>query len=328
MARKKYDAEQLQKDFSDYDRHVEIVCCWHSWYENKVSDCRFDRFPHRTTSDGREVTPDFVVDFDNGYVLVGEVCLLPNNAEGFARSVAQAFGYADIAKLADVAVLLPFDIAAECELRIHEQGLMADDDPVVLVAYARNSGVVVNDRWEFARSAATRSARFRDDFLGPELSLGVRLCDRLKPLRIAIEYCVAYKRLHPFINDEPPAIYSAAFLWMKVIPLTLTKEDLIMRRLEDEDLSVTTDPEHLQALCNAELAINMRMDWIRSGLELLREAGLSKKQGSDYVIHLGKLKVSKSGFRDLVRQIAELVGTTATLDQIPSDQTVLELTRS
>src|ERR1019366_8050780 len=120
-------------------------------YDSKVPECRFDRFPRRKGKGDDELTPDFVVDFDNGHVLVGEACRLPMQEDGFRRSVAQAARYTGIAERADVVMLVPVDIAPESELRIHDGHLLEDDDPVILVAYSRNTNVV-HERWEFLRA--------------------------------------------------------------------------------------------------------------------------------------------------------------------------------
>jgi hypothetical protein len=73
------------------------------------------------------------------------------------------------------------------------------------------------------------------------------------------------------------------------------------------------------------LGVTMRSGWIRSGLDLLVEAGLAKKQGGEYAVRLGKIPVSKSGSRDVVRQIAERIGSIPLEIGTPSEQTVLEL---
>jgi hypothetical protein len=93
------------------------------------------------------------------------------------------------------------------------------------------------------------------------------------------------------------------------VPLELSKEDFINHRLDDEDLVIVTTPQRLQSLCESELGVTMNLDWIRGALDLLVEAGLTRKQGTDFAVHLGKLRVSKSGSREFVRQIAELVGS-------------------
>jgi len=324
VAQKKYDGEQLRRSFSDYDQDVEVVCCWHSWYEKKVPRCAFDRFPRRTTPDGHEATPDFVVDFENGYVLVGEVCRLPNQEDGFQKSVAQALGYTRLGATTDVVVLVPFGHAPQSELRIRQQGLLEDDAPVVLLAHARNV-VDANECWEFVRTAGGRSARFRDDFLGDDLSLGIRLCDQLGPLRVGIRYCMANKQTYPFINDQPPAIYAAVFLCMKVVPLALSEEDYLVHRLEDKDVAVLVTPEQLKSLCAERLAVKMPLDWIRSALELLNDAGLAKKQGGGYLISLVKLHVTKSGDRELMRQITHRLDPTPAPSSPPAAQTTLEV---
>ena len=306
MARVKRDPEALQRCFTDYDRHVEIVCCWNSWYEDVVPGCSFDRYPCRHV-DGVDLTPDFAVDFENGYTLIGEVCLLPNQEDGFRRSVEQAGKYTGIAGGAEVLMLVPFDIAAESELRISRDQLLADDDPVVLLAYARNPNVA-HERWEFARVLQKRTARVNDDFLGGDLSLGQRLCDQLKPLRVPIEYCFKNKLRHPFINDEPPSIYSAVYLCQKVAPLALSKEEFLLRRLDDEDLVIEVDADQLVMLCETELGVKMRVAWVKDALEILEEARLAKRVGQRYEIQLGKLRITHSGSRDLMKQIAERAG--------------------
>lgn len=317
-----YDAARLLREHSDYDRHVDIVSCWHSWYESRVPGCTFDRFPSRAVEDDHVVTPDFVVDFECGYVLVGEVSEVPNHSDGFKKSVMQAAKYTAIKGGADVVWIVPFNRAAEVEKRICDEGLLDGDESVVLLAYVCNTAIV-NDRWEFSRPADLRTARFQDDFLGDELSNGIYLCDNRKTRGMGMEHCIRNKVKNPFINDPPPAIYCALYVYEQVAPLLFSSEDFLEGRLADEDPEPVTSSERLKDLCEQELGVRLHMDWIRAGLELLADAGIATRRGKDWVIHLKKRGITKSGTRDLKTQLAELVASLPSQPEVDSAQTVL-----
>jgi len=322
MKRKRYDAAQLLREYVIYDQQVEIICCWHSWFVGKVPEGVFERFPHPAGPDGNEVTPDFLVDFaDRDYTLVGEVCRLPQQNDGFRRKVMRASSYQHLAEVADVALIVPVADGAECEQRIHEQALLADDDPTVLLGHSRDSSDI-EERWVFQRTDAGRSARFRDDFLGAERSLGKRLCDQHQALRVPIHYCAANKLCFPLINDEPPAIYSAAYLRMKVVPEVLDPEEYILGRFEGREVSAVTSVEALRNICKDTLGVEMRSDWIRAGLDLLCDAELASRRGAEYTIHLTKMPVTRQGDRDVVRQIAARLGPPPESEQPPDAEQI------
>lgn len=302
MAKTKYSLDQLIVSFSNYDQQVDVVCCWHGRFEDFVKQGTFDHYPSRTLADGKTVTPDFVVDFDD-YTLVGEICRLPNHENGFASSVNQAKGYLALGDHVDVMMLVPHSIAGQCEKRMVDQELLADEQ-VMVVSFVRNDGDA-RPCWVFAKASQLRKPTFRDGFLDDK-SLDKELVQDMSTLRVPLHYCFGQRVKNPFMNDPPPAIYTACYLWQEVFNVLLTQDEYLERIIAEEGFDIQgVSLDTISAVC-ADIGVKIKADWIRNALALLVDANLATaKDGKTYTIHYGKLRARPGGSRELHQMIAE-----------------------
>lgn len=302
MSEPKYALGSLLNGFSNYDQQVDVVCCWHGHFEQYVQAGTFDHFPVRKLPDGRELTPDFVADFE-GYCMVGEICRLPNQPEGFVTSVNQAKRYLELGENVDVMMLLPHGTAAQSEKRMIDQDLL-EDERVVVVSFVRNDGDAT-PCWVFARATQLRDISFRDEFLG-EKSLHHVLTDQMDTIRVPFHYSFEQRIQFPFMNDNPPASYTACYLWQFVFNVLLSQDEYLDRVIEGAPLDIAdVSMSTIAAVCD-DMGIKIRGVWVAAALDLLVDAGLAvTTDKKTYTIQYGKLRARKGGSRELHQQIAE-----------------------
>ena len=294
--------ETAADDYSNYDQCVEIVGCWHSWFSD-IQEAAFDHFP-RVQIDGIERTPDFLVSFDTGYQLVGELCRLSMSDEGFGASVEQAVGYSRLSPDTDVMMLIPHDYADQAEKRMIDQGLLhiePGSEPVVVLSFVRTDANRVT-QWIFKRPTQMRDISFRDGALLGEKSLHHKMTVTLEGQKVPPKYWRDMKIRYPFCNDSPPALYIACVLWEKVFSAMLTDDDYVRYRVERlAHLPLRVTPQSVQNACKDQLDIDVRMAWIRNALELLEQARLAErtaKRKDEYDIKFGRIIVPGSESRE------------------------------
>jgi hypothetical protein len=297
-----YSLKDLLDHFSDYEQRVQIVCCWHGRFKEVVKGGEFEHFPSEKMPDDRILTPDFLVKF-NEYTLVGELCRLPNQTDGFAASVEQARSYLSLGSVVDVLLLLPHDTAGACEKRMQAEGLLADDEQVLVVSYVRNDA----DRspiWVFAKATTLRTARFRDAFL-QEHSLD-RLFAGLDTWAVPIRFPAFMTSQYPFMNDPPPALYTACYLWQFVFSVMHSQDEYVERGLEHRSLFLeNVTAEMVRSVCDG-MKVKMKASWARDALRLLADAGLATTSGDDrYAVSFRKLRRLPGGSDSLHEQLAE-----------------------
>ncbi|MBN1458054.1 MAG: hypothetical protein JXA57_00865 [Armatimonadetes bacterium] len=302
MTQPAYSLKHLLDSWSNYDQQVDVVCCWHGRFEGFVGEGDFDHYPSYEMPDGRTLTPDFVVSFD-GYRLVGEICRLPRQPEGFTASVEQAKGYLSIGEEADVLMLVPHSIAAQAEKRMFDEGLLSNEQ-VIVASFVRNDGDAT-PCWLFARATQLRSPSFRDAFLG-EMSLHKTLTEDMDTIRVPFRYCFSERIRYPFMNDDPPAIYTACYLWQYIFSELLSVDEYQERLLSGEPLDIPdVSVDTIRVVCD-DAGIRIRPGWIRNALGLLVDAALAQTtDGTHYTIAYGKLRARPGGSRELHQQIAE-----------------------
>lgn len=309
--------KQLRESYSDYEKNVQIVCCWHSRFKNWVKQGVFDHYPVRSVA-GRNVTPDFLVDFGD-YVLVGEICKLPNQAQGFTRSLDQAKKYLDIGPETDVLLLIPHQIASQCEMRISDENLLSDEH-VVVVSFIRDDA---SEKccWVFTRPTQLRSISFRDAFLG-EKSLHWALTEKWKPITILQEYGLTVRPKFPFVNDQPPPLYTACYLWHNVFNQLTTPEEMLERTLKGESRAITgVSAAKIRSVC-LSMDIKMNESWASAALELLIEARLAEtKDHREYtILSYPRIRARRGGgSHELQHQIIERLANVNLADLEGSD---------
>jgi len=318
----KYTVDDLLTGFSTYEQQADVVCCWHSWYEGFVEQGTFDHYPKRDLPSGDRVTPDFVVEFDDGYRLVGEICRLPNQEDGFRRSVEQALRYTQVGGDADVMMLLRQPTAAECESRMIREGLLTDADQLVVVSYLRDA-TDVKTCWWFQRATHIRSATFRDTQLGDK-SLHILMTEQMKSVPVPLRFGLGYRSRFPFMNDEPPALYTAAYLWQSVFNMVLGEDDYTERLVRGEPTDINVTVAMIKEICDAN-GIHLKAAWATAALDLLREARLAEKLGDgSYDVRYGKIRATPGGSHEVHQQIAERLAhstVSSTGPEVPAGQT-------
>lgn len=329
MKRTEYDLTDLITSFSNYDQYVDIVCCWHSYFEGFVGQGDFDHYPRIKVSPERSITPDFVVTFD-AYKLVGEICRLPNNPDGFCRSVGQAKGYLALGPEADVMLLLPHTTAKQSEKRMIDKGLLADEQ-VLVVSFVRNDGDA-KPCWIFGRASELRDQSFRDDFL-EDKSLHKILTEQMKTIPMPMRFLFEQRMKHPFMNDQPPPLYTACFLWQHVFNQIRSPEEILEQRIKKEPPVLETTVPEIVAICR-KAGIKMESSWVKKALALLQDADLAESEDAKrYTIAHTKLRARRDGSRELRNLIAERLTKTNVADLaetglVPGQLTLLDMDSS
>lgn len=289
--------ERTADDYSNYDQSVEIVGCWNSWFSAIEPGC-FNPYPSLEI-DGVKRTPDFLATLSTGYQLVGELCRLTLRDDGLADSVNQAVGYTALSESTDVMMLVPHEYADQAEKRMLDLGLLHEgtgEEPVVVVSFVRTDANRVT-HWVFKRASQRRMTSFRDGHLGAQ-SLHQKMTVTLEGLKVPPKYWRSMKIRFPFCNDAPPALYTACLLWVQVLDSMLSDDDYAkgrVKRLPFIPLRVT--PQTVKAAVKSQLDIEVRMDWVRSALDLLVQARLAQRlpHGSEeYEIKFGRIQVPGS----------------------------------
>ncbi|MHB8968789.1 MAG: hypothetical protein ACYC5A_09555 [Thermoleophilia bacterium] len=316
--------------YSNYQQCVEIVCCWHSWFTKKGYDgSSFDHYPSRKTAVGNTITPDFVVDFPkNNYTLIGEVCRLPDQQQGFEKSVSQAKSYTEYSDNTDVIMLIPLNDAAAAEKRMVANDLLGEEqesEPVVIISYARIDNDVV-PKWIFSRPAGPRKVIFRDTFLDDKHSLHNTFNVSLETITVVPKYVKRMLVNFPICNDDPPPLFLACVLWQRVFPGMLKEDKFIKHRARQESLNISTSLSAIRKKAN-EKGIKTKKGCFESAVALLTDAGLIEKisgEKSKYIIKFGLVR-SRGVANDLHEKIALILAKPKKEVEIRTDQLEFEI---
>lgn len=294
-------AKALLDEYSNYDMAVEIVCCWHSWFENQHG-ASFDHFPEVTLPHRAEpVTPDFLVTYEQEpYELIGEICRLPMRDDGFAASVEQARSYSAHSLRTDVMLLVPHAYADQAEMRMLDAGLLTrKGERVVVTSFVRDDMSRVT-WWIFKRASTLRSVSYDDHFLGEE-SLHQKMTVTMEGLRVPLKYWRGVKTRFPVCNDGPPPLYIACVLWEKVLPQMLDEEDFLAAQVEKRrTFLILASPLDVQAAAAEVFECRFKVGWVRNALDLLVQARIAEKPDPDgrYLIRYGEIRVRGSEDKD------------------------------
>lgn len=270
----------------------------------------FERFPEFLAPDGRPVTPDFTVRFKDRTMLVGEITNLARNQESLASLLHQVGRYDTLqhgpsAPLAggghalapvdavDVLLLLPSGEANAARDRTEEAVADEDDEyrpktrPCVL-GYSYDDSA---SRYVFTYDDRARNPRPRSHGRAP--SLETWLLGRSDTLTCPSERFGPVTAIKRFMNDRPPALYTATLLWLDALP-ALAQPDV-------PPLDVPVAP--------AAMALWLRenygwgdADAVRSALEFLGRAGLARQRQNDWVV---ALKPIANSHEEVQRQLAD-----------------------
>jgi hypothetical protein len=305
--------EQIIRAYRDYDRRCDVVSCFEVYFtearQMRETVAHFERFPRLVGVDGEPATPDFTVRFVDGTMLVGEISRLARtegSLESLLRQIERyqalmqgpsaprsAGGHeVEAVEAVDVLVLMPSGEANAARDRV-DAVLSAAAQPDVVTpevdaveATSGKSRVTVrpcilgyayddeSGRFIFTYDDRANNPRPRSHNRDPTLETWLQKnSDTLTCPSERFSRVSAVKR---FMNDRPPAIYTATLLWLDAFPAQA-------EGIPPVDLSVVP----------AQTARWLRSNYgwgdanaVRDALEFLQRAGLARQRESDWVVAL------------------------------------------
>ena len=286
-----FDPDALLRDFRLYDRNVDIVSAY-QWAFAQIREVaptveHFERYPKMTHPDGRDVTPDFTVQFNDGRAIVAEIANIALRDESVDSLCRQLGRYASLdgvpghdgrvnkATVVDVMFLTPMDTAADAAKRLFVDRLDSDNHPYsprrrpVLVQYARTEDHYVFQRWP--DDAVNGALQVGDVPFGPFPNL------KLKPDRFA-----GVKVKYGFMNDPVKPLYMATRLWASVFPSRFWVDEA------KNEFSATTAEI---ASVVQELYGRGRPSDVKAAMFILVSAGLAVPNGAEWVVARRALKL-------------------------------------
>lgn len=287
MARKKrptFDADQLLSEFRVYDRHVDVVSCYH-WMFTTPEDLaatvhHFERYPKIRVGQ-KDVTPDFTVVFNDGTGLAGEVAdiaMHDNSVESVCRQLQKyseltempnardAAGQTALAQVAPVDVLFlnRASTVPDAARRVFDERL---DDPThwfkpvrrpVLVQVAQDGEDYVFTLW--GTGSGTLHRGDRQTVYG---DINPSVCHPQQFRTNKVQY--------GFMADSVPPLYMATRLWTRVLPTSFWGDE------------VTVPIDDLVSAVQEQHEGHGSTDEVRKGMQVLVAAGLATETESDRV---------------------------------------------
>lgn len=299
--------EELLKEFSVYDKAVDIVSCWESSlnyiYAEEFDRFYFDRFPSLDAGE-KTLTPDFTVFFDESYGLVGEIKrTFPDDRKAIISELEQIANYDDdlglkhagggytVPETYDIVIIIEGSSAPQIGTRV--QRIIAEEDEFdftanpVLIRYHFNQDALMS-RYEFQR-VTQLEFEFRDDNLDAEDSLSYVLGDEgeYQTLSVYPKHFSSFKVRKPICNDAPPGPYLATFLWHKIFPEYLNEDQYEIWQATNgqKKIPVEVSIEDLTQRVNDYMHNGtVKQVWIRRALDFLCGADLAEEDGDEYSI--------------------------------------------
>jgi hypothetical protein len=233
---------RLRAEFDNYAKSVTLIASVEGWVQHNwgaagkiaPSLVQFDRFP----SCGG-LTPDFLVSFQTGYRLCGEVVRTFRNGAGTGSDLHQVLSYTQHlrqtsphANCGDVVLLVhPFtdEVAAKAILGAmngeSEDG--KPEAPVVILSYVETRGA--NGEWyDLHWRDQPGNSRFSEpNATAPDAGPG------LNDLLVDVQHCpirldesaLSIFAGNPLINDDPPRLYTVVVVIYPAINQLLTEEE-------------------------------------------------------------------------------------------------------
>jgi hypothetical protein len=296
--------EELLKEFSVYDKAVDIVSCWESSmnyiYADEFDRFYFDRFPSLDAG-GKTLTPDFTVFFDESYGLIGEVKrTFPEDRQAIISELEQIANYDDelaiktgeesytVPDTCDLIIIIEGSSAPQIGTRfqriITEEDEFNFSDNPVLIRYHFNQDALMS-RYEFQR-VTQLEFEFQDDDLETEKSLSYILGEEgeYQTLSVYPKHFSSFKVRKPICNDAPPGQYLATFLWHKIFPEYLNEEEYEIWQATNgqKEIPIEVSVSGMTERVNDYMHDGtVRQVWIRRALDFLCGADLAEEENED-----------------------------------------------
>lgn len=296
--------EELLKEFSVYDKAVDIVACWESSlnyiFAEEFDQFHFDRFPS-LDADQKTLTPDFTVFFDESYGLVGEIKrTFPDDRKAILSELEQIANYDDdlalkhsedsytVPDTCDIVIIIEGSSAPQIGTRL--QRIITEEDEFdftnnpVLIRYQFNQDALMS-RYEFQR-VTQLEYEFQDGGLATENPLSYILGEdgEYQTLEVYPKHFSSFKVRKPICNDAPPGPYLATFLWHKILPEYLNEDQYEIWQATNgqKEISIEVSVEDLTEKVNEYMHNGtVRQIWIRRALDFLCGADLAEAEDGD-----------------------------------------------
>lgn len=302
------DGDDRRARYFHYDRCVDIVSVAEVWFTKstglRATVVHFERFPRLAHPDGNDATPDFTVLFNDGTALIGELANLalePTSLDSLAKQLGR---YADLKEVpsdprdehghqptqdvtaVDVLLITPLDVmnpAADKLAALIEDGdhpFNPDPGPTVL-GWGYDAA---SEKYTFVRPDRASNPKIRDHGRSPSLRSWLEEgSDTLSGLP---KHFLPIKTSVRFMNDSPPANYTATVLWGFVAAA------LLAERGEEPPADLDTTVEELVERLRRDYGVGKSSD-VRAALEFLSVARLAEKSAHGWTIYyrdLGRIE--------------------------------------
>ncbi|MGI5950444.1 MAG: hypothetical protein ACOX61_01155 [Brooklawnia sp.] len=315
MARKTkpvFNAEQLLDEFKVYDQAVDVVSSYH-WLFTEVEGLaetvtHFERYP-RVPVDGKTVTPDFTVLFNDSTGMVGEVARISLRDESVNSLCSQLHGYSELDRLpgpptrkgpqpyAPVALVDVLFLTQQLTVKDAVRRILDErfDDPnhpykpgrlPVVVSFAQNGDQYVFMLWPARNGTINKGNR------------AVAYGD-IDPFSCRPDQFDRNKVQYGFMADPVPALYMATRLWTRVLPSAFWGSE------------VTVPLDKLVTAVRNQHEGHGTTSEVRRGMQVLVAADLAKETIPDkeWVVNRQSLRRTN---KDVAAAIAERVRKAAT----------------
>jgi hypothetical protein len=300
-------------DFNNHDQVVDVVSCWHGWFDaifkNSGNGLFFDRYPDLN------LTPDFTMLFSEKYGIVVDVARSISNDEKTLRAKAIQLKSYDsslhfrtnqydtngiVPEKHDIVLILhskyankgAFDLLGLIE---KERDLKLENNLIILnydfsMANAQSA-------YMFNRLLYEKNGHFRDSSLPNDLSLEEAFFAKMQPLICTPEKFVINKATFMFCNDEPCSIYLATRLWDRILPTILTDEQLEVWKNKSSKKIVpiiSSSNELCELIRDMSPGCRIRTTCMDKALEYIRIAGRATFLNGKWTIFFGNIKARRS----------------------------------
>jgi len=320
--------KKLKATFNSHDQVVDVVSCWHSFFDSSYASrgdgVFFDRFPRIGTS---KKTPDFTMLFGEKYGIVVDVARSIDHETSVLESKAMQLKSYDsklplsagrgkdpiVPEMVDILLLLHTTFSNRgtkllFEIQEQRKELKLDNNLIVMDYDFSQSDA--QSMYVFKKMLYEKNGSFRDNGLPEAKCLEKMLGVEQQPLRCAPDKFVVNKATYAFCNDAPCSIYLATRLWDRVFMLLLSDSDRDVWRQKSStrtvNLKTSVDAIRQEILKNIAPGCELSNETIIGALEFLQVTGRAERTGNDWLIHYGNLPARKRKKHDTVSAEASL----------------------